>query len=171
MYWIGRWWAGLPWACVCWQGVACRMSGDNSRASVKGRYYRAVLGGWGSLFVRWGCTPIYITAKEERHLLTHTCTHTHSHSAFCISGVCRKLYTHVAHAVAVNLSVKVMSNPFVSVGVCPVSFHCRGDRLRAGILSAGETQWQVHKRHHIALFISIYSCDVLCVGSKHKKKR
>lgn len=43
MHWIGRW-AELPWACVCWQGVACRMSGDNSRESVEGRYYRAVLG-------------------------------------------------------------------------------------------------------------------------------
>lgn len=44
MHWIGRW-AELPCACVCWQGVACRMSGDNSRASVEGRYYRAVLRG------------------------------------------------------------------------------------------------------------------------------
>lgn len=43
MHWIGRW-AELLRECICWQGVACRMSGDNSRTGVEGRYYRPVLG-------------------------------------------------------------------------------------------------------------------------------
>jgi len=35
--------------------------------------------------------------------------------------------------------------PFVSVGIRPVSLHRRGDRLGARVLSAGETQRQVNE--------------------------
>lgn len=65
---------------------------------------------------------------------------------------------HTHHSLKIALT-----NPFVFVGICPVSLNRWGYRLWAGIVPAGEAQWQVHK--HRELVCIQFSFDAMCEWS------
>lgn len=132
----GRW-AVLLWACVCWQGVVSRMSGDNSRARVEGRYYWAALGElWG------GAAPIYInTYCRKRNVCSPT------QWAACTYG----------SGCSCNMTGR--SNWGVFAGLCLVSFYCWGNWFRTGIVSTGETQWQVWKQIFVIRSLTVFKIN------------
>lgn len=114
------------------------MSGDNSWASVEGRYYRAVLGVSEPICEVGLHSHLYKYLGREAFAHPHTFSFLHQWSlqwAFYTRGTC----------CSCNFELWVISNCSAFVGICPLSFHCWGDGVGTGVLSAGETQWQVYK--------------------------
>lgn len=114
------------------------MSGDNSWASVEGRYYRAVLGVSEPICEVGLHSHLYKYLGREAFAHPHTFSFLHQWSlqwAFYTRGTC----------CSCSFELGVISNCSAFVGICPLSFHCWGDGLGTGVLSAGETQWQVYE--------------------------